>query len=78
MKDITALCYELRKKNKGEYDYRKEVFKELCDMISEENKKGTDLSPYLEVKFNLLKMKYEITLELPPASFFNSGVSDGK
>ena len=80
MRNIMEMGHELYEKvNEDNLLYQEEFFKALTKEIHEEIQKGTDLSPYLSVKFNVLKRTYEIKLELSPAAnFFDSRSSNGK
>lgn len=80
MRDLINLGYEIHKKT-GENNmlYAQQFFERLRDEISKEIQKGTDLTPYLSVEFNILKREYEIKLVLPSRpNLFDTGGSDVK
>lgn len=80
MRDLINLGYEIHEKT-GENNmlYVQQFFEGVRDEITKEIQKGTDLTPYLSVEFNLLKREYEIKLVLPARpNLFDAGVSDIK
>lgn len=78
VRDLVNLGYEIHKKTgENKLLYAQQFFKELRDEISKEIEKGTDLSSYLSVSFNVLKREYEIKLVLPARTdLFDASISD--
>ena len=70
MTDLFSLQHSIFEKMKKDDDNRmgQEFIKELFRDLSQEIKKGTDLSPYLTISFNKKEEEYVIQLKLPICS----------
>ena len=78
MRDLMQIAYEASKSSEGDVNRQAILF---ADALLEELKKlkGTDISPYLNCKFDVIRMCYVLELAIPTsANIFNTVGCDGE